>query len=265
VLSAWFVNRFNFDHQILISTIALLSLGLFHGVFDLDIAGLTTSKKWKILLIYLLSIGGMSLVLIADKAVAIILLLLVSSFHFGEDFILKTPHKILISTLVGVNILAWFFLLNIEDLNLYLNQINLSVSLNKVPILISNGILSVLIYLFDKTNKPWFLLNSILVILLSLSTGLIPAFAIYFCLGHSLPSSLTQIQFFEKKLNKKAFRKTLLSGFTIFGIAIALMLIFWYYKPIQIQGDLVLNTLIYLMILSVPHSVVMHNMQKSNE
>lgn len=257
VFSAWLINRFSIQIQDIISIFFLLSLGLLHGVFDIDMAQLKGHSKKKVLLVYILFIAAGILLLQLKTDLFIWLLLLISCIHFGEDFVREKKSKILISVIIGVNQLLWFFAINLNEFEGYMYNLGIELYMNQqVLILLNSGLTLFIISLPIK--KTWFILNTALVILLSLSCRLIPAFAIYFSLGHSLPSSQLQIKKLSEYFDKKRFYKILKRGLMVYLTALLILALLFTFMP---ELEFSLMALVYLMLLAVPHSFIMHQFE----
>ncbi|MDA8594941.1 hypothetical protein N9L20_00520 [Flavobacteriaceae bacterium] len=257
VFSAWLINRFSIQIQDIISIFFLLSLGLLHGVFDIDMAQLKGHSKKKVLLVYIFFIAAGILLLQLKTDLFIWLLLLISCIHFGEDFVREKKSKILISVIIGVNQLLWFFAINLNEFEGYMYNLGIELYMNQqVLILLNSGLTLFIISLPIK--KTWFILNTALVILLSLSCRLIPAFAIYFSLGHSLPSSQLQVKKLSESFDKKQFYKILKRGLMVYLTALMILALLVVFMP---ELEFSLMALVYLMLLAVPHSFIMHQFE----
>lgn len=262
VFSTWIVNRFEIQIQDQIATIFLLTTGLFHGIFDLDIASINGYSKAKTFFVYILSLGLGILMILWVQSIAVILLLLVSAMHFGEDFLIEKKNKTLYSLFIGINILLWFFALNWNEFLEYIALFGINLNLNNYYLIGLNSLLSLFIWRLQIRPK-WYIINVILIILLSFSCRLIPAFAIYFCLGHSLPSSQLQVKTLKNTLSFTKFRQVLARGISVY--VLALLFSYGTYLAIGhlLEKELSLTSLVYLMLLSVPHSVIMHSLEES--
>ena len=262
VFSTWIVNRFEMHVQDQIATVFLLTTGLFHGIFDLDIANLNGYSKSKTFFVYILSLGLGILMILWFQSIAVILLLLISAMHFGEDFLIEKKNKTLYSLLIGINILLWFFLMNWGEFIEYIGLFGLNFNLNHYYLIGLNSLLSLFIWKLQIRPK-WYIINVILIILLSFSCRLIPAFAIYFCLGHSLPSSQLQVKTLKNTLSFAKFKHVVVRGVSVY--ILALLFSYGTYLAIGhlLDKELSLTSLVYLMLLSVPHSVIMHSLEES--
>ena len=196
------------------------------------------------------------------QSIAVILLLLISAMHFGEDFLIEKKNKTLYSLLIGINILLWFFALNWNEFLEYIALFGINLNLNNYYLIGLNSLLSLFIWRLQIRPK-WYIINVILIILLSFSCRLIPAFAIYFCLGHSLPSSQLQVKTLKNTLSFTKFRQVLARGISVY--VLALLFSYGTYLAIGhlLEKELSLTSLVYLMLLSVPHSVIMHSLEES--
>lgn len=261
VFSTWIVNRFEIQIQDQIATIFLLTTGLFHGIFDLDIASINGYSKAKTFFVYILSLGLGILMILWVQSIAVILLLLISAMHFGEDFLIEKKNKTLYSLLIGINILLWFFALNWNEFLEYIALFGINLNLNNYYLIGLNSLLSLFIWRLQIRPK-WYIINVILIILLSFSCRLIPAFAIYFCLGHSLPSSQLQVKTLKNTMSFTKFRQVLARGVSVY--VLALLFSYGTYLAIGhlLEKELSLTSLVYLMLLSVPHSVIMHSLEE---
>ncbi|MGB0777307.1 MAG: Brp/Blh family beta-carotene 15,15'-dioxygenase [Flavobacteriaceae bacterium] len=257
VFSAWLINRFSIQIQDIISIFFLLSLGLLHGVFDMDMAQLKGHSKRKVLVVYISFLIAGILLLQLKTDLFIWLLLLISCIHFGEDFVIEKKSKILISVIIGVNQLSWFFTINLNEFEGYMYNLGIELYMNQQVLILLNSGLTLFI-LSLPIKKTWFILNTALVILLSLSCRLIPAFAIYFSLGHSLPSSQLQIKKLSEYFDKKRFYKILKRGLMVYLTALLILVLFFAIMP---ELEFSLMALVYLMLLAVPHSFIMHQFE----
>lgn len=273
----WLTSYLSNKYQIILGFFLILSFGVLHGANDLVLIDqLKSNKKLdfvKIIGIYV-SIVGISVLLFTNiPIVALLLFILVSSYHFGEQHwneIIKT-NKSFITPMFqfnyGLLILVILFYFNSKEVIQIIFEITkhtLSTEFIETALLITLSlfvVLSIRLYQIStefKNNLIEQLFYLVVLAIVFKASSLIWGFTIYFIFWHSIPSLNDQLIFLYgsstwadfKKYFKTAFIYWLISLVGVFGL---------YY----IAKDMVVfDALFFAFLASItfPHFIVILNM-----
>ena len=199
----------------------VISIGILHGANDLLILSIKDKKEKSLLKNLLIYISIILICLITyffSSFIAIILFVLLSAYHFGEEHLSDRINVNLIFNFFyflayGLLIFSLLFYQSIPDVDLIMIELTgLTFTENQIEITLytSGGYLflaSFYLFLKKEINYELFLKELFYLLLLFLvfkTSSLILGFAIYFILWHSIPSIIHQIEFISEDLNKKS-------------------------------------------------------------
>lgn len=268
----WLDSFLSNKTQLIIGFILILTFGILHGANDLLlIQNINSNKKHipfiKLLAYYLVVVGIGALLFWIIPWFALLLFILVSGYHFGEqqwqNLDKSTIFKLFEFT-YGLFILLLLFIFHIEEVQQVIKtitSITISESYFTVGLLITALLLVLLGFYFSQKIKSfkrkWFLETFYLLVftIIFKVSSLIWGFAIYFILWHSIPSIINQITYLNGKFNlinlgvyiKSAFLYWIVS---LIGIAVLYLL----FKDIVIFNALFFS---FLAAITFPHVLVL--------
>lgn len=243
-LGLWLTSYLNAEMQLILGLSLIFSFGILHGANDLELINQMESvrkvKFVKILAVYIFMILLTVLLFMQIPFFALMLFILVSSYHFGEQNWQKILRKCdkLISRLLqgsyGLLILSALFYFNIDETQKIINKITHVTIIESQFLLIFLAatllyvVLSILILIRKNELLVSFIEQSFYILILCVIfkvANLILGFAIYFILWHSIPSLHDQIKFLHGSYNIENFKKYFKSAFwywiiSLFGIFI---------------------------------------------
>ncbi|WP_299219335.1 Brp/Blh family beta-carotene 15,15'-dioxygenase [uncultured Aquimarina sp.] len=246
--SLWVSTYFKEETENILAYILILSLGILHGTNDIKLIRKESSDKnrgtsKKILYFYLLFIITGILFFYYIPSMALLIFILFSAFHFGEQHWISrlTKKSIAIKFIYiayGITILGLLFLNNNLEVSEVINNIAGTYISKDVYVYatIFSFLVLVIISIRLIANKIikvniWEELFYLLLFYIIFQTAsLLWAFAIYFIFWHSIPSLADQVYFLYGNYKKENFIKYLKSSFlhwiiSIVGLAM-LFLIF---------------------------------------
>jgi Brp/Blh family beta-carotene 15,15'-monooxygenase len=275
-LLLWISIQFGKVVEDLIAYLLVITLGILHGANDLLILSIKDKKKKKLiknLIIYLSIIILCVLIYLFSPYTAILLFVLLSSYHFGEEYFgQKINVNLLFNSLYflgyGMFIFSLIFSQSITEVDIIMNELT---GLTFTMIQIKNTILISGVLLFagslylvlTKRNEPKMFLEEIfylmLLFLVFKTSSLILGFAIYFIFWHSIPSMIHQIEFISGSLSKKNFFFYVKKALIYWVISIVGLLLLYQLVP-QIE---LFATVVFVILFAVtaPHTWVMHKMK----
>ena len=268
----WLDSFLSNKTQLIIGFILILTFGILHGANDLLLIQNINAKKKpitfiKLLAYYLVVVGIGALLFWIIPWFALLLFILVSGYHFGEqqwqNLDKSTIFKLFEFT-YGLFILLLLFIFHIEEVQQVIKtitSITISESYFTVGLLITALLLLLLGFYFSQKIKSfkrkWFLETFYLLVftIIFKVSSLIWGFAIYFILWHSIPSIINQIIYLNGKFNlinlgiyiKSAFVYWIVS---LIGIAVLYLL----FKDIVIFNALFFS---FLAAITFPHVLVL--------
>jgi Brp/Blh family beta-carotene 15,15'-monooxygenase len=282
-IGLWLTSFVSGELEILFGFLLIFSFGILHGSNDVL---LIESFKFKakrhtfskILSIYLLVVLAAVVVFYYIPIVAILLFIIFSAFHFGEqhwehqDLGIGIYAKMSFYLIYGNFILLLLFVFNISevleviasitDYNLSKTIITYSFIANSIALLIYIILLLLKSQSFKKRifKELFFLL--IFAIIFKVST-LIWGFAIYFIFWHSIPSLFEQVSFIYGDFNTKnslQYCKNALPYWIISLIGIAI--VYFIFKDEKIFYALFFS---FIAAVTFPHSIVINTMFKNKK
>ena len=274
----WLNSFFAKEIQIFISFFFIFTFGILHGANDLLIIKNTKDSKngipyYKILTYYVLVVLiGLSLFYLIPL-VALLLFILVSAFHFGDqqgfylDFDVPKWMLILYPFIYGIFLLFLLFFFHINEVQIIATEI----IRYKLPnyyineILTASGLIFIILssYFYwkfksfqKKLEREFFFL--VVFAILFKTSDLIWGFAIYFIIWHSIPSILDQIKYLHGSITFSHFVSYCRNGFTywfasLFGIGI----LYFLFIDTEIFNGLFFS---FLAAITFPHVLVILKM-----
>lgn len=276
----WLTSYLSEVNQEILGFTLIFTFGILHGANDLVlISQLKIGKKSKfikILLSYVTIVLISALLFTKIPMVALVLFILVSSYHFGEQHwqvILRDGTILLIKLFqfnFGLLLLMLLFSFNkqavIQIVNKITNIIVTEYEIN-VALLITIGVFLVNSILLMKTSTS-FKKNAIeqlfyllLLCIIFKVSGLIWGFTIYFIFWHSIPSLNDQIKFLYGNYSFSNFKKYFKSAFIYWIISLlGISVLFLISKDWVIFDALFFS---FLAAITFPHAIVIVKMYEN--
>lgn len=280
-LCLWVNSYLSKEIELIVGFFFILSFGILHGANDLlliqKINVLNKSfSHLKILFFYVFFVLVGACFFYFLPAVALVLFLVVSGYHFGEqhwqfmDEVNNRYGSYFFQLVYGLFILFLLFNFHKEEVQnvIYtICQYQVPLYVFKITLMGLGSLLGLLLLNLiikePQIQKQIFLEIFYLLVftILFISSTLIWGFAIYFILWHSLPSMLDQTQFLFDSANKESFKLYFKSAFfywlaSLFGITV-LYLVF---KDEKIFNGLFFS---FLAVITFPHVFVILKMFQS--
>lgn len=279
----WLNSYFPKEIQIIIGFCLIFSFGILHGANDLLLIKNTNDSKnrisyKKILLYYVLVVLSGLLLFYLIPILALLLFILVSAFHFGDqqgfylDFKVSKYILIFYPFIYGIVILFLLFFFHSNEVKVIVTEIIRF----KVPTLYINEILmtSGLIFLsisayfcwkfesFRKKLQTELFLLVVFAIIFKTSS-LIWGFAIYFIIWHSIPSILDQIKFIYGSFTFSNFIAYSRNAFAYWlASLLGIGLLYFLFRDKEIFNALFFS---FLAAITFPHVlVILKMMHKKN-
>lgn len=272
----WISIQFGEVVEDYLAYIMVVSIGILHGANDLLI--LSTKEKMdkmfrKNLTIYVSIIFLCVIIYLFSPFIAILLFVLLSSYHFGEEHLGETINLNFLFNAVyflayGLFIFSLLFYQSIFEVNEIMIELTGGTFTKfqiETTLLISAVFLfigSLYLVLTKKNEVEIFVKEFFYLLLLFLvfkTSSLILGFAIYFIFWHSIPSIIHQIEFISGDLNKKNILFYVKKATIYWIISLAALLILYQLVP-QIK---LFATVVFVILFAVtaPHTWVMHKMK----
>jgi len=282
-LGLWINSFFGESVQIFIGFVLIFSFGILHGANDLLLIDKTQSKIstnsfYKILLYYVLVVGSGVLLFYFLPALALLLFILVSGYHFGEqhwqsDFV--DNHKkltLLFQLSYGLLILSMLFIFHVAEVQKIISEISRTAIPSESIVIffyISLGsFLLISLFKYFKTEEfkkriVQELLFLFVFAIIFKTSSLIWGFAIYFILWHSIPSMFDQITFLYGSVSFENFKKYFKSAFFYWIVSlIGILLLFFIFREDYFFDALFFS---FLAAITFPHVWVIINMFKTKK
>jgi Brp/Blh family beta-carotene 15,15'-monooxygenase len=278
----WITTYFSIEYQQITGFVIIFLFGILHGSNDLLIISKIRSQKVavtypKILFYYLVFVSVGILLFYSLPAFALLLFIIISAYHFGEqhwNFLnTKTISKTVIAfqTLYGLFLLAMLFNFHSEEVKTIMEQIIRLplVQINFNHILLFIGVLLLInsLILYSKSERfgKEIVVNLVYLIVLGIifkNSNLIWAFAIYFIVWHSLPSMKQQICFLYGNYSFQNFMRYFKAAFVYWLFSLlGILLLYVLFKDKEIFKALFFS---FLAAITFPHTLVIMKMQNNN-
>lgn len=277
-LGLWITSTFSGQTEIILGFILIFSFGVLHGSNDILLIDSFTNSNTKytflrVLSTYLVAVFSVISLLYFIPAFALIIFIVFSAFHFGEQHWeyreLKVPEVILkiFYLLYGLLVLNILFFLNQDDVIIIVNSI-ISASMPEYLIrycFVLNIVLfaSLTFYMFFKSQafkenifiEIFYLL--VFTIIFKVST-LIWGFTIYFILWHSIPSLFEQVVFIYGDFSKKNLFSYFTKAFPYWIISLMGMTIAYFiFKDTKIFNAIFFS---FIAAVTFPHALIINKM-----
>ena len=274
----WMDSFLSTKIQIMLGFFLIFTFGILHGANDLllikNIKTVKQSNSWfKILGYYVVVVLTGALLFYTIPQVALLLFILVSAYHFGEqqwqDVLEALPKwfQMAFQFLYGFIILQLLFVFHSGEVqSIIVNIANINIPSQYFVLLLqisSIAFIGLSTYLYWKSEKirKKLLLEFFYLILFAIlfkSSSLIWGFAIYFVLWHSIPSIIDQIKFLNGSFSLKYFVDYCKAAGIYWLISIVgITLIYYMCKEEQLFNALFFS---FLAAITFPHAVVITNM-----
>jgi Brp/Blh family beta-carotene 15,15'-monooxygenase len=273
----WLTSYLSNKYQTILGFFLILSFGVLHGANDLVLIDqLKSNKKLdfvKIIGIYV-SIVGISVLLFTNiPIVALLLFIIVSSYHFGEQHwneIIKTNKSLVTSIFqfnYGLLILVILFYFNTKEVIEIIYEITkytISAEHIEGAVLIALSvfvILSIRLYLIStefKNNLIEQLFYLVVLAVVFKASSLIWGFTIYFIFWHSIPSLNDQLVFLYGSSTWADFKKYFKTAFIYWFISLIGVFGLYYIAKDMVVFDALFFA--FLASITFPHFIVILNM-----
>jgi Brp/Blh family beta-carotene 15,15'-monooxygenase len=256
--------------------ILVISIGIIHGANDLLILSTKEQNNKRLkknLIIYIGIIFLCILTYLYSSFVAILLFVLLSAYHFGEEHFEQKINVNPIFNLVyfsvyGLLIFSLLFYQSLMDVDAIMIELT-GKSFTKLQIelsLLSSSILlflgSLYLIIIQKYDLNLFVREFFYLVLLFLvfkTSSLVLGFAIYFIFWHSIPSIIHQIEFISGNLNRKNIFSYIKKAMIYWAISIFSLIILYQLVP---QLELFARVVfVILFAVTAPHTWVMYKMK----
>lgn len=277
----WINSILSKEFQLFIGFLLIFTFGILHGANDLLLIKNIREKNkpipyYKMLNYYLAVVLFGALLFYIIPWFALLIFVLVSGFHFGQQQWQNLPEKIssLISSLFqfnyGIFILLLLFVFHTKEVQEIIFEIS-SIYIEVhyfLTLLEIFGVLLALMSIYFAINSKIFrdqaIIESFYLLVYTIlfkSSSLIWGFSLYFILWHSIPSIIDQIKFLKGQFNFRNFVAYCRSAFyywifSLLGIAILYLLF--------IDQEL-FNALFFsfLAAITFPHAIVILKMYQN--
>ncbi len=274
----WLDSYMSENYQLIMGFSLIFSFGILHGANDIVLIDMLNKSQKPIsflkILCYYVAIVGIGVIsFYLFPLLALILFIIVSGFHFGEqqwqmlETLKKNWFKVSFQTIYGIFILFLLFNFHQNEVQNVVQEIT-SVA---IPVFYISMFLKVfasilfgfLLYLFITVEnfRKQILLEVFYILVFTiifLSSSLIWGFAIFFIIWHSIPSMIDQIKFLHINVNFNNFKLYFKSAFlywiaSLFGIA----MLYYVFKDEKIFNALFFS---FLAAITFPHALVILKM-----
>lgn len=280
--SLWINSLMSLKLEIILSFFLIFSFGIIHGANDITLIHSSSDsprapKITKTLLNYLMAVGLGIVLFFIVPSLALVLFVLVSSYHFGEQHFNYVETKnskgvILFMFSYGLTILSLIFYnhtVEVASIIENITQFSIDAKHFKILLLFSLSLLLTSgIYVFKQDREfqksaLQEIINLLVLALLFKVSPLLFGFSIYFVFWHSIPSMYDQIEFLHGEITLKTI-----------GLYLKQAALFWIISllGIGILGFLLMDTYLFEALLfsfiaaiTFPHVWVMIQLFKTKK
>lgn len=263
--------------EVYLAFFLIFSFGILHGSNDIKLIKCVYGEKeaafLRILLNYIVIITIGTALFFMVPLLALVLFVLFSSYHFGEQHFhfMKIKNSILSFILYsGYGLLVISLLLYLKASAVIpiiseMTHVTITLDFLRIVLLVStvvSFISGALIYLKQGFNVFIELFYLLLFAIVFFTTSLLWAFALYFILWHSIPSLADQIQYLYKEVSKKTILQYIRTSFIYWFISvIGFVILVQFFKD---NHTAMLSFFFsFLAAITFPHVLVMHKILKN--
>ncbi|WP_438965520.1 Brp/Blh family beta-carotene 15,15'-dioxygenase [Flavobacterium sp.] len=276
-IGLWMNSYLNDKWQLIIGFIFIFLIGILHGSNDILLINKTVLKKsltnTKIIAYYVAVVLLGTLLFCYVPVIGLLLFIIVSSYHFGEQHWQFLKNKrflipiVIFQFIYGFNILVILFQSHEVKVKTIISSItNYSISnLNFNYILFATmGLLLLFGFLLYKNLEIFrekLIINIFYLIVFTVifkTANLIWAFAIYFVIWHSLPSIRDQINFMHGSINIENIKKYIITAFPFWIISLFGILILY----VILKDEIIFESIFFsfLAAITFPHVYIIIKM-----
>ena len=276
----WLDSYLSHNYQLLLGFLFIFTFGILHGANDIVLVKTLNNSQNNIsflkILMYYVAIVGLGVIsFYLFPLIALILFIIVSGYHFGEQqwqcLVDLDKNKLKVGFQIIYGIFILFLLFNFHQIEV--QKIVQEITEVKIPIIYISILLKVIgillsaillyLYIYVENLRKQILLEIFYLLVFTiifLSSSLIWGFAIFFIIWHSIPSMLDQMKFLYLDVNFNNFKLYFKSAFiywiaSLFGIA----LLYYIFKDEKIFNALFFS---FLAAITFPHALVILKMFK---
>lgn len=275
-LLLWISIQFGQIIEDSIAYVIVLSIGIIHGANDLSILKKQEENRRRFIkhvLGYLLLILSCIISYLAFPFLSILLFIVLSSFHFGEQHLSEKiagvkSYKTVVYILYGMLIFSMLFIVNTKQIDFILrNLTNASIPIEWIErslffSALSIGCIFLYHYFIKKEEKLQLFKEFFYVLLLFLvfkTSSLILGFAIYFVLWHSIPSILDQTRYLTGASTKKTIVRYIKKALFYWLLSITGLFAAYYFVDAHHFNSIIFLT---LFAVTAPHVWIMYRMNR---
>lgn len=269
----WLDSFISNNAQVIVGFALILTFGILHGANDLLLIRNIGSEKEKLSLLkllvnYIIVVGFGALLFWIVPWFALLLFIIVSGYHFGEQQFQNLEKSILFKLFeftYGLFILFLLFTFNVKEVQEVIQNITfikIPESYFSVGLAITSLILLLQGFYFSQKiiefKSKWILETFYLLVfaIIFKVSSLIWGFAIYFILWHSIPSIINQVIYLKGEFNRHNFIVYIKTAFvywlvSLIGIAVLYLL----FKDVKIFNALFFS---FLAAITFPHVLVIY-------
>lgn len=274
----WITSLFPKELEIILGFILIFSFGILHGSNDLLLISSISKTKtkypfFKVLVIYLLTVLSAVLVFYFLPVVGLVLFILFSGYHFGEQhwecrmINISSVLKKIFYFIYGLLVLQLLFVLNPLDVidvvfsitNYTLPKVFINYAFlgNVVTFICAAVVLFIKSDSF-KINLPIELLFLLVFTIIFKVSTLIWGFTIYFIFWHSVPSLFEQVHFIFGDFNKKNVLLYCKKAIPYWAISlIGISIVYMLFKEEKLFYGIFFS---FIAAVTFPHALVINKM-----
>lgn len=269
----WLDSLLSNNAQIIVGFILILTFGILHGANDLLLIKKIDINKeqmsfQKTLLYYIIVVGLGSLLFWIIPWFALLLFIIVSGYHFGEqqwENLEKSSLFKVFEFTYGLFILLLLYNFNVKEVQeVIYNITSIVVPENYFTnglIINSVALVALGIYFSNKLvefKNRWMLETFYLLVFTVIFrvSSLIWGFAIYFIIWHSIPSIINQVIYLNGEFNWKNFGLYIKTAFAYWAVSlIGIAILYLLFKDVKIFNALFFS---FLAAITFPHVLVIY-------
>jgi|688.fasta_scaffold30160_5 Brp/Blh family beta-carotene 15,15'-monooxygenase len=275
-IGLWIISFASKNFQFFFSFLLILTFGILHGANDfLIIDKIYKSKSLFYKFLYLaLIIVSLSYFIYSPK-VSLIVFVIFSSFHFGEQHYLELNikknnlsnlYKLILGLLI-FNIIFYFKIEKVAQIISSILSFNVDLKFLEYSLMVFFLLfLSISLYFLQKkyyssNNFLFSFFILVLFLIIVVISDLMWGFAIYFIIWHTIPSIKSQILFLYDEFNKDNLIKYIKKAVMYWILAMVFLYIFFLYLSKSNMFDIAFFS--FLNAITLPHAILIHKMLNS--